>query len=474
MLSDHQCYAAIVSQDRRFDGLFFVGVTSTGIYCRSICTAKTPKRENCRFFPSAAAAEQVGFRPCLRCRPELAPGQAKIDAVSRLAAAAASAIESGFLTTQSVTELAAFLGVSDRHLRRVINLEFGVSPIQLAQTQRLLLAKRLLTESHLPIADVAFASGFSSVRRLNALFQKRYQLNPAQLRKTQAIPQQGLCCEIAYRPPLDWSGLLAFLQGRAIAGVELIDEQCYQRTVQLGHHRGWLKVSLIPSQAKLQVNLSASLVAVILPLLTRVKSLFDLAATPQAIEQCLGEVIAPFPGLRVPGAFDGFEVAVRAILGQQVTVKAATTLMGRFVQTFGSPVTTPIPSLTHLTPTPLQIAELAPTEIAELGIIKSRAISICTLAQALAEGRIQLAPYADITSTIAQLKALPGISDWTAQYIAMRVLADPDAFPYGDLVLRKALGADTPTQVLQTAETWRPWRAYAAMSIWKSWNQTHA
>lgn len=471
MLNDDQCYRAILSRDRRFDGVFFVGVSSTGIYCRTICTVKTPRRENCTFYPSAAAAERAGYRPCLRCRPELAPGQAKVDAVGRLAAAAASKIEDGTLTELSVSELANSLGISDRHLRRILQQEFGVTPIQLAQTQRLLLAKRLLTDTSLSIADIAFASGFSSVRRLNALFQKHYRLNPTALRKATNLPQDTLHCELAYRPPLNWQALLCYLQGRAITGVEIIEDDCYKRTVMIGQHQGWIQVAPIPKQNKLQVELCASLVAAILPILTRVKVLFDLAADPVLIGEHLGDLAVSFPGLRVPGAFNQFEVAIRAILGQQVSVKAATTLMDRLVKAFGSPIQTPIAGLTHITPTPTQIAQLSPTDLTELGIISARAKSIIAIARALVNQDLQLDTYANIETTIARLKALPGIGDWTAQYIAMRVLAYPDAFPYGDLGLRQALKVEKPAQVLQIAEKWRPWRAYATLYLWKSLEQ---
>ena len=495
-MTDDQCYRAMLSRDRRFDGVFFVGVSSTGIYCRNVCTVKTPLFKNCTFYPSAAAAEYAGYRPCLRCRPELAPGQAKIDAVGRLAAAAASHIEDGALTDHSVNDLARSLGISDRHLRRVLQQEFGVSPIQLAQTQRLLLAKRLLTDSNLSIADVAFASGFSSVRRLNALFQKRYRLNPTALRKATNLPQDTLCCELAFRPPFNWQALLRFLHSRAIAGVEVIDGDRvaansangnsvngphlngnssnahalmrYQRTVQIDDHQGWIHVSSIPKQNKLRVTLSASLVAAILPVLTRVKALFDLAADPEQISDHLNPLTTSLPGLRVPGAFNGFEVAVRAILGQQVSVKAASTLMGRLVKAVGTPIQTPIAGLTHLTPTPAQIAQLSPEDLTPLGILAKRAQSIITIAQSIVNRDLQLTTYSDVDATIAYLKTLPGIGDWTAQYIAMRVLAYPDAFPHGDLGLRRALNVEKPAQVLQIAELWRPWRAYAAMYLWMS------
>jgi AraC family transcriptional regulator, regulatory protein of adaptative response / DNA-3-methyladenine glycosylase II len=474
-LTHDQYYAAILSRDRRFDGLFFIGVSSTGIYCRPICTVKTPQSQNCTFYPSAAAAEQAGYRPCLRCRPELAPGQARIDAIGRLAAAAASRIEDGILTEQSVGQLAIELGVSDRHLRRIIRQEFGVSPIQLAQTQRLLLAKRLLTDTPLSIAEIAFASGFGSIRRLNRLFQQHYRLDPTTLRRATHLPQDILRCELAYRPPLNWQALLAFLQARAIAGVEVIEGDRYARTVKLGKQSGWIQVSPVSQkdqqqESKLQVELSASLVAVILPLLTRIKALFDLAADPLLIAQHLGE-LAAVPGLRVPGAFDGFEVAVRAILGQQVSVKAATTLMGRLVNQFGTAVTTPIAGLTHLSPTPAEVAQLSESDLTPLGILPARARCIVAIAQALVDGSLSLDRYQDSTRVMNQLKTLPGIGEWTAQYIAMRILADPDAFPHSDLVLQRVLNAKKPAQVLAQAEAWRPWRAYAAMYLWQSVSQ---
>ncbi len=475
-MSDEQCYRAAVSQDRRFDGVFFVGVSSTNIYCRTVCSAKMPRQENCSFYPSAAAAELAGYRPCLRCRPELAPGQSRIDAVGRLAATAAGRIEEGALTQQSVGELADELGISSRHLRRVFQQEFGVSPIQLAQTQRLLLAKQLLTDTPLSVTEIAFASGFLSVRRLNALFQKCYRLQPSELRKASNLSsttarnelKDSLCCELSYRAPFDWQGLLTFLRGRAIAGVEIIENNRYQRTVQIGQHQGWIQVSPISHQPKLRVEISAALLSAILPILNRVKALFDLAADPLPIAEHLGPLAAPFPGLRVPGAFNRFEVVVRAILGQQVSVKSATTLMARLVKAFGTPITTPIAGLVYLSPTPAQLAQAPVEALTALGILASRAKSIQALAQAIDKGSLQLETHADLETAVAQLKTITGIGDWTAHYVAMRVLAYPDAFPYADLALRKALGIEKPAKVLQMAEAWRPWRAYAAMHLWKS------
>ena len=464
------CYQAVVTHDPRFDGVFFVGVSTTRIYCRTVCRARTPQKKNCTFYPSAAAAEQAGFRPCLLCRPELAPGNAPIDATGRLAAAVSRRIEDGTLIEQRFENLAQELGVSERHLRRVMHQEFGVSPIELMQTHRLLLAKRLLTNTPLPIADVAYASGFSSLRRFNALFHDRYRLNPSQLRKTKTvtIAQNDLVCEVAYRPPLDWQALLSYLAGRAIAGVETVEGDRYFRTVRLEQTQGWLAVEPVREKNVLRVKLSLSLVPVLLPALARVKALFDLAAEPQQISAHLGSLALHHPGLRVPGAFDGFEIAVRTILGQQVSVKAATTLMGRFVQCFGEPVETFFPTLTHLTPTAERVAQADIAEMTTLGILRTRARSILALAQAIVERTLSLAPGSSIEQTIAQLQKIPGIGTWTAHYIAMRVLADPDSFLHTDLGIRQALGETNPNRILAISTQWQPWRSYATLHLWKS------
>jgi AraC family transcriptional regulator, regulatory protein of adaptative response / DNA-3-methyladenine glycosylase II len=470
LLDADRGYQAVLTHDPRFDGVFFVGVSSTRIYCRNVCRAKTPQRKNCTFYPSAAAAEQAGFRPCLLCRPELAPGNARIDATGRLAAAVASRIEEGTFIEQRFEDFAQELGVSERHLRRVVQQEFGVSPIELAQTQRLLLAKRLLTDTALPIADIAYASGFGSLRRFNALFQDRYRLNPTQLRNTKtAMPAQDeIVCEVAYRPPLDWQALLSYLAGRAIAGVEMVEGDLYFRTVCLSQQHGWLSVEPIKGKNSLRVKLSLSLVPVLLPVLARLKALFDLAAEPRQIAAHLGSLVLHHPGLRVPGAFDGFEIAVRTILGQQVSVKAATTLMSRFVQCFGEPIETPFPTLTHLTPTAERVAQGDIAAIASLGILATRAKTIVALAQAIAERTLSLTSGHPVDRTIAQLQELPGIGPWTAHYIAMRVLNDPDIFLPHDLGIQKALGENNLKRMLAIAAPWQPWRSYATLHLWKS------
>ena len=472
LLDADQCFRALTTRDTRFDGRFFVGVGSTGIYCRPVCRARTPLRRNCRFFPSAAAAEHAGYRPCLRCRPELAPGQASVDANGRLARAAASRLEAAPEEGESLAGLAARLGVTDRHLRRVFVDEFGVAPVAYAQTQRLLLAKRLLTDTRLPIVDVALASGFSSLRRFNHLFRQRYRLTPSALR-TQApvtMPPDRLVFDLAYRPPYDWDRMLAFLERRAVAGVEVVAGPRYRRTVHLpgAGVRGWLEVTRTPRRDALRVTLSASLTRTVPAVLARVKTLFDLECRPDELTAALGPLADARPGLRLPGAMDGFEIAVRAVLGQQVTVRAATTLAGRFAQAFGTPINTPHSGLDRLFPAPHTIAALAPDAIAALGIIGARARAIHGLASALADGALRLEPDADVAGTVEALQRMPGIGPWTAHYIAMRALAWPDAFPHPDVAVLKALGTRQARQALRAAEAWRPFRAYAVLHLWST------
>jgi AraC family transcriptional regulator of adaptative response / DNA-3-methyladenine glycosylase II len=476
-LEPDQCYRALRTHDARFDGRFFVGVGSTGIYCRPVCTAKTPLRRNCSFFPSAAAAEARGFRPCLRCRPELAPGYATVDANRRLAQAAAGLIEDGRLEDASLAELAGTLGVTDRHLRRVFQQEFGVSPVEYAQTQRLLLAKRLLTDTALPVLEVAMASGFASLRRFNDLFRTRYRMAPGQLRKAAPAnrPPDRLSFDLAFRPPYDWPAMLAFLGRRAIAGVEAIDGRRYRRSVRLERagkpHAGWIEIAPSTRKSALRVTASASLAGAVPLLLARVKSFLDLACRPDEIASALGPLAAAHPGLRLPGAMDGFEIAVRAILGQQVTVAAATTIAGRFAKAFGEPFDTPHAGVERLFPPASRIAGAAPSEIAALGVISARAKAIVALARAIEAGTLRLEPSAPVEATLAALEGLPGVGPWTAHYVAMRALAWPDAFPHPDVAVLKAMREAKPGRALERAEAWRPWRAYAVLHLWKSLEQ---
>jgi AraC family transcriptional regulator, regulatory protein of adaptative response / DNA-3-methyladenine glycosylase II len=464
------CYEAVRSRDRRFDGVFFIAVRTTRIYCRPVCKAQTPRFENCTFHPSAASAEKAGYRPCLRCRPELAPGNSSVDAVSRQAAFAMSRIEDGALSKGGVDQLAQEMGISGRHLRRVIEGEYGVSPVQLAQTQRLLTAKRLLTDTNLPVSEIALASGFSSVRRFNALFLERYRMNPSKVRKSRAgrIDADSFVCGLAYRDSYDWQSILNFLKIRACPGVEFVDDGKYMRTVSSGKHAGWFSVELNKSQDIIEVTVSNSLAPVLLHVIARVKRLLDLQAVPSIVESHLGELATQWPGLRVPGAFDGLEVAVRAILGQQVSVKAASVMAGRVADLLGKTIVTPFTQLILLTPTARSFANSGVWALTKLGIIGSRAASIVELARLVESGSLSLEPGADVGRTTEQLKHIAGIGDWTAEYIAMRCLAWPDAFPYSDLGIKKALGTKSEKAIIAVSEKWRPWRSYAAMHLWKS------
>jgi AraC family transcriptional regulator, regulatory protein of adaptative response / DNA-3-methyladenine glycosylase II len=471
-LDSNACYRAARARDRRFDGRFYVAITSTRIYCRPICTARPALRKNMRFYSNAAAAESAGFRPCLRCRPERAPGLAPVDAVSRLVGAAMAGIEEHALSSARVGDLAASLGVSDRHLRRVTEAELGVSPIELAQTQRLLLAKRLLRETSLSQTDIAFASGFGSVRRFNALFKSRYGLSPRAIRG-KSIDADNLSVQLEFRPPLAWKHMLAYLKLRAIPGVEMADDSHYRRTVAIGAAKGWIAVSMHKSGDALNVEISPSLTKVIGAVIARVKQLFDLGAAPDAVSLALGadELLAAtvrrLPGLRVAGAFDGFELAVRTVLGQQVSVKGASTIAGRWASTFGEPIATPFAELNRLSPGAERMAEVKADEIAGLGMVGARARCLAELAQAVARRRILLSFAPDVEAQIESLMGVPGIGPWTAHYIAMRALHWPDAFPSGDLVLMRAAQSNQ-RQLQQRSEAWRPWRAYAAHYLWQS------
>ncbi|HEU5048475.1 MAG TPA: AlkA N-terminal domain-containing protein [Rickettsiales bacterium] len=477
---DNALYTAFKAHDPRFDGVFYVGVTSTGIYCRPVCTARTPKQENCHFFTSAAAAEKASFRPCLRCRPELAPGSAPVDDAQRIARQIADRLETSLENDESNLEhIAAQYELSSRQIRRIIQKEFGVSPIELLQTRRLLLAKQLLTETALPVTEIAFASGFGSLRRFNDAFLTHYGMPPTQLRKNaagsaEAATKDHITLQLSYRPPYDWETILCFLEGRAMKGVEHIEEGQYCRSVRLSGHTGWLRVRHAPKGYALQADVSLSLTPVLPALLHRLRNLFDLAAQPEIIEAhlkqspLLKQTVTHHSGLRVPGAFDGFELAVRAILGQQVTVKAATTFAGRVSTAFGEKITTPWPGVSRLSPTPERIAALKQEDLGALSIIRTRCESILALAREMVSGRLKLDAGTDFATTSAKLTALPGIGAWTAHYIAMRALRWPDAFVKEDIAVRNALGGVTPKQAEHISQAWRPWRSYAVLHLWHS------
>jgi len=472
-LDADSCYRALTTHDARFDGRFFVGVSSTRIYCRPVCTVRTPRRANCRFFPSAAAAEVEGYRPCLRCRPELSPGMASVDATARLAQAAVDQIEAGALEDGSLEALAERVGVTSRHLRRVFVAQFGVAPIEFAQTQRLLLAKRLLTDTALPVTEIALASGFHSLRRFNALFKTRYRMAPGRLRKARApgaLPDT-LRFELAYRPPYAFDAMLAFLRDRAIPGVEAVTGTTYARSLALAHrgtvHEGVVAVRRAPRKAALAVELSASFAHVVPLVLARVKHAFDLAANPAEIDAHLGALATANPGLRVPGTFDGFELAVRAIVGQQISVRGARTMLGRVAGALGPPLAAPHAAIVRRFPDAAGVAAAGPAALAQCGLTPARARTIAALANVVATGGLTLGPDADVDATLARLQAIPGIGPWTANYIAMRALRWPDAFLANDLVVLRALKETRSALAQARSDQWRPWRSYAVMHLWK-------
>lgn len=481
---DHDaCYRAIQARDPRFDGQIFTGVVTTGIYCRPVCPARTPRSENVVFYPSAAAAQGAGLRPCLRCRPETSPDLAAWRGTSNTVSRALALIETGALDTADVGGLAARLGMGERQLRRLFRQHLGASPIAVAQTRRVLLAKQLLHETRLPMTEVALAAGFGSIRRFNETFHALYGRPPRSLRgeapEISAMDTGGLSIQLAYRPPFDWEGIVKFLRLRAIPGVESVALGQYARSIAIGREQGVLLVRPMAGN-RLSVDIDFPHLPALPAIIARVRRLFDLAADPLAVGAQLGQdpVLAPLvaarPGLRVPGAWDGFELAIRAILGQQISVTAATALAGKIAAAYGE-VLAPglqsrVPGLTHVFP---QSSALAQADLASIGMPRKRAAALSALAAAVLADPFILSPRRSLDDAIAQLKTLPGIGEWTAQYIAMRALREPDAFPHGDIGLMRALADGDgkrpgAAELLARAEAWRPWRAYAALHLWTS------
>lgn len=461
------CYRALQTRDARFDGRFFTAVTSTGIYCRPICPAKPPKLDNCLFLPSAAAAHQLGFRPCLRCRPETAPGLGGWRGTGATVSRGLRLIAEGALNGAGVEALADRLGVTDRHLRRLFDAHVGAGPVAVAQSQRLLLAKALLSDTALPLTDVALAAGFGSLRRFNDAFLKAYGRAPSALRRMQAAPGAGLRLRLPFAPPYDWPAMAAYLAARATPGVETASPDSYARTFRIGAATGVVRVAP-DGDAALAVRVETTDVRVLGAIATRVRALFDLDAdvgqitASLAADPALAPLVAARPGLRAPGAWDGFDYAVRAILGQQVSVAAASTLAGRIAARFGAPCAGG-PGLERLFPEP---AALADATLEECGVLPARARAIRALAGAVARDPAVLSPETASQKTLEALTALPGIGPWTASMIALRALGDPDAFPAGDLVLRKAMGGLSAAALERASARWRPWRAYAAQHLW--------
>jgi AraC family transcriptional regulator of adaptative response / DNA-3-methyladenine glycosylase II len=474
-LAPDRCYRALAARDARFDGAFYVGVSTTGIYCRPICVARTPGRDRCRFYRTAAEAEQAGYRACFRCRPELAPGRAPLDAVPRLAARAVARIEEGALNEGTLDDLAGQLGVSGRQLRRAVEAELGVAPVALAQTRRLALAKQLLQDTRLPLIDVALASGFGSVRRFNALFLARFGRPPSALRRESAAGggrnggdgaaadgRAGVSLRLDFREPYDWDGLLAFFAARAVPGVERVERATYARAVRVGDRTGTLEVRR--EGRSLRVDISLSLTPVLMKVVARLRAQFDLDADPHAIgaalrqEKRLARLVARRPGLRVPGAFDPFEATVRAVLGQQVSVGGATTLAGRLAARFGDGDPTFGAGLLRTFPQAAALAARSVDELAAIGLPRARAATLGAVAAAFAHG----------VQSAEDLRGLPGVGPWTLSYVGMRAFRDPDAFPASDLGVRKALGGAGPRDAEALVERARPFRAYAALHLWSS------
>lgn len=469
-LEPDRCYRALLSRDRRFDGHFFTGVTTTGVYCRPVCPAPTPKRGNVRFFPSAAAAQAAGFRPCLRCKPEHSAGTPAWPAVPEPVSRALALIAEGALDDDSVEALAARVGVGARQLRRLFDLHVGAPPLSVARARRVHFAKRMLDETDRPVTEIAFAAGYGSVRSFNHDFAATFKRAPSEVRRTgRPGPAGSITMRLAYRPPLDWASMISFLAARAIRGVEVVAAGAYRRTILSDDAPGSIELRFVPRESFLELSVTTPSPARLLSIVDRARRVADLGADPMTIvavlsaDDLLAPLVAARPGLRVPGAWDGFELAVRAIVGQQISVAGATTIAGRLVEMFGKPVETDLgDGLTHLFPSP---AMLADAEVEAAGLRGAQASAIRALARAVEGGSVHLDAGSGLTE---RLTALPGIGPWTAAYVAMRVGGDPDAFPASDLGLRKAMGGMHARDAAARAEAWSPWRSYAAMHLWRS------
>lgn len=474
---DRTCEQARLSRDARFDGLFFTAVTSTRIYCRPVCPAPPPKPSNVRYYGSAAAAEAAGFRPCLRCRPELSPGNDAWQRGDHVIARTLKLMDSGVFDELSVDDMAGRVGLGARQLRRLFVERLGAPPVSVHTTRRLLFAKQLLTETTLPVTEVALASGFRSLRRFNAAFLQANRMAPRDLRRHPSVATgDAITLRLGYRPPYDFEAILTFLRGRALPGVEAVDEHSYARVFGSPDAPGWLRLSAWPGREHaLKLELHCPQPAQMLGVVNKLRRMFDLDASPQSISEALTEspVLRPLlrkrPGLRLPGGWDGFEIAVRAILGQQVSVAAARTLATRIVQRFGPQVASPVAGLERLFPGPELLVD---ADLRSLGLTTARAATVQGVAQALLDGRIDFRSEQPLDEFVERWVALPGIGEWTAHYMAMRALSHPDAFPAADLILRRAAagtGPELSTKALTSlAEAWRPWRAYSVMHLWRS------
>jgi AraC family transcriptional regulator of adaptative response / DNA-3-methyladenine glycosylase II len=486
MLDADACYGALRARDERFDGRVFVGVTSTGIYCRPICPAGTAKRENCRFFPSAAAAQEAGFRPCLRCRPESAPEHASWRGTSNTVSRGLALIAEGELDGDdaSVDRLAARLGVGERQLRRLFQRHLGASPVSVAQTRRVLFAKQLIHDTRLPMAEVALAAGFGSVRRFNETFRGLYDRPPSALRRKSvvALPEGsvaaiGVTVRLRYRAPYDWEAMLSYLRVRALDGVEEVSGTTYWRTVACEGQTGTVEISHQPERQSLAATIRFPSVRALPDLITRIRRVFDLGADVTAIgahlarDPWLAPLVAARPGLRTPGAWDGFELAVRAVLGQQVSVEAGRKLANRLVTVCGTSLRRDDvvgPRLARAFP---DAPAVKAADLSTLGMPGARRTALVSLADAALADPLLFQARGTLEETVAQLMTIRGIGEWTAHYIALRAAGEPDAFPASDIGLlrgttRKSGTRFTPSELHAHAERWRPWRAYAAQHLW--------
>jgi AraC family transcriptional regulator of adaptative response / DNA-3-methyladenine glycosylase II len=478
-LDRNVCYQALLARDPRFDGRFFTAVVSTGIYCRPVCPARPPKLENCLFLPSAAAAHALGFRPCLRCRPEVAPGLAGWRGSASTVSRALGLIAEGALDRAGMEGLADRLGVGTRHLRRLFARYLGASPVAVAQVYRVLFAKRLIAETSLAMTEVALASGFGSVRRFNHAMTRTYGRTPTSLRRAaqrSVAASRGLSLKLAFRPPYDWRAMIEFLSARAIPGVEACANDCYRRTFAIDAAKGFVEVRPAPGRHYLVASIHTTDVSVLGGMVARVRRLFDLDADMARIDGHLAKDprlaarIRERPGVRVPGAWDNFELAVRAVLGQQIRVTAATTLAGRLAAAYGARLNAAgsvDPGVSLLFPTPAAIAQ---ADLTSIGLTRARSDTLRALATAFGRDPGWLDACSTLEHAVDALRAIPGVGPWTAQYIAMRALGEPDAFPASDLGLLRAVGRDdrsvSPSSLAEIAKVWQPWRAYAALRLW--------
>lgn len=461
------CSRARLSRDPRFDGKFFIGVRSTKIYCRPICPVPTVKEKNVRYYPTAAAAAEDGFRPCLRCRPECSPGTPAWLGTSNTVSRALRLIGESGLEDGGMEGLADRLGVSSRHLRRLFIQHLGAPPSAVAKTRRLHFAKRLLDETGLSMTDVAFASGFGCVRRFNAVIRKTYNRTPTQIRSRQKAdkPADHYLFQLRFRPPYHWQGMLAFFAAHATPGVEAVDLSGYRRSISVNGSHGYFEVSLDEEQDALAVRVQIADPNMLYLIIERIRRMFDLNADWAAITQSLGtdpelaSQIGAEPGLRVPGCWNGFELTVRAILDQGIAVKKAAALAGRIAKSFGQTISDAA-DLTHLFPTPEILAD---AKLEGLGLTEKQAATIRSLSRAVCDGQIRFERIVDSDAFLTQLREITGIDFWTAQYLAMRALGEPDAFPIGNLI--RALGLKNSHELEKRAEIWRPWRSYASMYL---------